>query len=264
VTKKTDLLVFSDLDGTLLAHAGYSWSPAAPVLRRLRRIGAGVILATSKTAAEVAPLRAEIGFADWPAIVENGCGLLEPGQSCAQGHDTYAELRARIAGLPPGFHGFGDMSVEEIAAETGLAPAVAARAKARQFSEPGIWAGPEMALGGFLASARAAGMTAQSGGRFLTLSLGGTKADRVAQMLRRYAPRHSVALGDAPNDVGMLERAEVGVIVRNDHAPPIPPLPGEATGRIRRTARAGPEGWAEAVASLLEELDLSEEPGPHG
>lgn len=257
-------MVFSDLDGTLLDHRNYSWEPAAPVLRRLARIGAGVVLASSKTAAEIAPLRAAIGFEDWPAIVENGGGVLAPGQPADDAVGTYPEIRARIARLPAGFRGFGDMTAEEIAAATGLSPAAAAQARARQFSEPGLWTGPQSELEAFLAAVSAAGLTAQRGGRFLTLSLGGTKAERVAEILRRYGPRHSIALGDAPNDLGMLQQAEFGVIVRNDHSPPLPPLPGEDSGRIRRTGNPGPQGWAEAVTTLLQELKLIEEPTRHG
>lgn len=264
MTDKTELLVFSDLDGTLLSHRDYGWAPAREALHALRRLGAGLILATSKTAAEVAPLRAEIGFTDWPAIVENGGGLLEPGKMGETDTDAYREIRARLAGISHDFKGFGDMSAEEVAAETGLAPEAAARAKSRRYSEPGRWTGPEADLARFLDAASAAGLTARRGGRFLTLSLGGTKADRMDELLHRYAPRHSIALGDAPNDVEMLERAEFGVIVRNDHAPPLPPLAGEDSGRIRRTEHEGPRGWAEAITALLQDLKLTEEPTGHG
>ncbi|MDK3019775.1 HAD-IIB family hydrolase [Pseudodonghicola flavimaris] len=264
MTDQTDLIVFSDLDGTLLDHDSYSWAPAASALRALRRIGAGVVLASSKTAAEIAPLRQAIGFADWPAIVENGGGLLAPGQGAETAAGDYPALRARLAALPPGFRGFGDMSATEIAAATGLSRDAALLAQARQFSEPGRWTGPEAELPGFLQAAAEAGLTAQQGGRFLTLSFGGTKADRVAGILAERRPRHSLALGDAPNDVAMLQRTEFGVIVRNDHAPPLPTLPGEASGHIRRTGAAGPEGWAEAVLALLDELKLTKEPTSHG
>ncbi|TDK48717.1 HAD-IIB family hydrolase [Antarcticimicrobium luteum] len=254
------LIVFSDLDGTLLGHGDYSWAPAAPALRQLRRIGAGLVLASSKTAAEVAPLRAEIGFDDWPAIVENGCGLLPPGQADSDGTETYCKIRALLPDLPRGFRGFGDLSVEEVTEATGLPLAEAARAKTRQSSEPGIWTGTGQGLEEFLAAASALGLTARRGGRFLTLSMGGTKADRMDEILRAHGPRHSIALGDAPNDVEMLQRAEFGVIVSNDHAPPLPALPGEATGHILRTRQQGPQGWAEGISRLLLELDLIREP----
>ena len=66
------LIVFTDLDGTLLDHETYSLEPARPALDRLASEGIPLILASSKTAAEIDRLRAEIGCADFPAIVENG------------------------------------------------------------------------------------------------------------------------------------------------------------------------------------------------
>ena len=47
------LLVFTDLDGTLLDHDSYSFEPARPALARLRSAGVPVIPTTSKTLAEV-------------------------------------------------------------------------------------------------------------------------------------------------------------------------------------------------------------------
>lgn len=255
----TALLVFSDLDGTLLTHDGYSWAPARPALRQLREIGGGLVLASSKTAAEIAPLRKAIGFAHWPAIVENGGGLLP---ACAVVHETpamhYRKLRAALAELPAGFRGFGDMGPQEVAALTGLPEPEAARAKARAFTEPGIWEGPENRLEEFLKAASTRGIAARRGGRFLTLSFGGTKADRMAEIIAACSPCQTMALGDAPNDIEMLQAADFGVIVKNSAAAPLPRLEGEAEGRITRTRGEGPAGWAEAVLARIETL-----PPPH-
>lgn len=258
------VLVFSDLDGTLLDHASYSWAAATDALTHLRGLGAGVVLATSKTAAEVAPLREAIGFADWPAIVENGGGLLWPEDPPDQTGPVYQRLRARLHSLPAGFVGFGDMSVSEICDRTGLPEEEAKRAKSRRFSEPGIWTGPDGTLDAFVAAAKAAGLAVQRGGRFLSLSFGGTKADRMDDVIARYAPRCTIALGDAPNDIQMLDRADYGVIVANPAAAPLPRLPGEASGRIRRTARPGPMGWSDATFDILDEISMTRETTPHG
>lgn len=264
MTGNPRLIVFSDLDGTLLHHDGYSWRSAEPALVRLREEKAGLVLATSKTTSEVAPLRAEIGFTDWPAIVENGGGLLAPEEDTTQDISVYDDLRDALRRLPSGFVGFGDMTAQEIARRTGLSRGNAEKAKMRQFSEPGIWTGADDQLDGFVAAAQAAGLVVQRGGRFITLSFGGTKADRMDEVIKRFAPEYTIALGDAPNDIEMIQCADFGVIVANSASPGVPRLPGEKTRRIRRTTQEGPDGWAEAVFEILDQISTTREPTIHG
>ena len=76
-------------------------------------------------------------------------------------------------------------------------------------------------------------------------------------LIDRLAPDVTVALGDAPNDAEMLARADYGIVVRNDHGPGLPPLPGEETGRILRTRAEGPAGWVEGMAALLARPELA-------
>jgi mannosyl-3-phosphoglycerate phosphatase len=68
------LLIFTDLDGTLLDHHSYSFSAALPALQRLRRFNIPLIPVTSKTLAELAPLMRELDNPH-PCIAENG-GLM--------------------------------------------------------------------------------------------------------------------------------------------------------------------------------------------
>ncbi|MFE3839444.1 HAD-IIB family hydrolase [Pseudogemmobacter sonorensis] len=249
------LLVLTDLDGTLLDHGSYDFSPALPMLRRLSACGVAVVPATSKTAAEIGPLRESLGIARWPAIVENGAALFEaeaaPQDTAPRDAAPYARLRAALAGLAAPFRGFGDMEPAEIAALTGLSLAEAGRARIRAHSEPGLWTGAPGALPAFLEALAARGIAARQGGRFLTLSFGGTKADRIAELVARYRPGATVALGDAPNDIEMLEACDHAIILRNDHGPGIAPLRAEPSDRIYRTRQQGPKGWAEGMSRLL-------------
>ncbi|MEM9278462.1 MAG: HAD-IIB family hydrolase, partial [Pseudomonadota bacterium] len=68
------LIFFTDLDGTLLDHETYSHEPAREALDAIRNNDIPLILASSKTAAEIEPLRNELGFDHCEAIVENGAG----------------------------------------------------------------------------------------------------------------------------------------------------------------------------------------------
>lgn len=257
-SRRLPILIFTDLDGTLLDHHSYTWHPARPALDRLASMGCGVILATSKTAPEVVQLRAEMGLSDWPAIVENGAGTLAGGSDALPDAPDYGAIRAALDALPGSlrtqFTGFGDMTVPEVARTTGLPLPAARRAKMRSFSEPGVWTGPEEARAGFIAALVAQGIRARMGGRFLTLSFGRTKADAMAAITARLAPALTVALGDAPNDVEMLEAADIGIVIRNpDHAP-LAPLSGEKTGKVRREPLPGPVGWNRAIQQIIDDM----------
>ena len=255
-----NLIVFTDLDGTLLDHATYSHAEATPALERLHERAIPLVLASSKTAAEIAPLREKLGFSYCEAIVENGSGILEPHDDGSQSGGTYQRLRQTLDRIPAPllkqYQGFADWSAEEVSRRTGLPLEDAANAKIRNFSEPGLWLGSEQGRDDFVSAARAAGLTVQQGGRFLTLSFGGNKAERMMEIAGRYANAGKdpfvVALGDAQNDVAMIEQADLGVIIPNPAHKGLPRLEGEATGRIIRATSAGPAGWNEVIMSLLE------------
>ncbi len=260
MANRLPLMVFTDLDGTLIDHDTYAWTPAQPALSALADIGAAVILASSKTAAEVSVLRTDLGLDQWPAIVENGAGLL-PAETTEVGKTgTYPELRSAIGDLPAElraqFVGFGDMSAIQVSDITGLPEDSAKLAQQRAFSEPGQWHGTDAQKTRFIDHLKDHGIIAQQGGRFLTLSFGGNKAIQMRDIIETYAPQHTIALGDAPNDVQMLTTADYGVVVANPHRAPLPPLAGETEGRIIRTSAAGPIGWNAAILELLDRLKL--------
>lgn len=262
-----NLIVFSDLDGTLLDHRNYSHSAAAPALARLRHLEIPLILASSKTAAEITPLRKELGFSDCEAIVENGSGILEAVDEASDEGDAtetgYHAICQALERLPPclraQYKGFGDWSAQEVSDLTGLSISDAANARKRRFSEPGLWLGSEADKARFVEAVTAMGLIVQQGGRFLTLSFGGNKAERMMEIAARHSRQGMtpfiVALGDAGNDLAMIEQADLGVIIPNPAHSGIPPCEGEATGRIVRAEAAGPEGWNQVIMSLLDRAE---------
>ena len=93
---------------------------------------------------------------------------------------------------------------------------------------------------------------------------GGTKAQQMAGIMADLGRDTAIALGDAPNDTEMLETADYGVIIRNDHGQGIPALPGETTCTIIRSEAPGPAGWNASVLSLLDRLGYSKRADRHG
>ena len=72
-----NLIVFTDLDGSLLDSTTYSFKAATPALNALREQGIPLVLVSSKTRAEMEPLRQRLGHCD-PFIVENGGAVFVP------------------------------------------------------------------------------------------------------------------------------------------------------------------------------------------
>jgi len=267
--KRTPLVVFTDLDGTLLDEAAYSFEPARPALDALAASGVPVVLCTSKTRAETERWRRALDNTH-PFVVENGAAVLVPcgyfgpdmsydRQDAAYGllefGRPYREVRLALqairaaTGLP--LRGFGDMPVEEIAARCGFSLEDAALAARREYDEPFVGADPA-SLGAVVREAAALGLRIVAGGRFLHLAGGGDKGLAV-KTLRRLFDRdgtkvRAIGLGDGPNDEPMLRQVDVPVLVlrRDGRHAEIPDLPGLVIAPY-----AGPDGWREAVLELL-------------
>ncbi len=263
------LLVFTDLDGTLLDQATYSFEPARPALEALAAAGVPVVLCTSKTRAETERWRRALGNAE-PFIVENGGAAFVPegyfgagarydrrdgGYGVLEFGSPYAGLRRALAAIRAGtgldLRGFGDMSLDEIAALCGFTREDAALAAKREYDEPFVGADPA-ALPAIVRAAAAAGLRVVTGGRFNHL-VGGSDKGRAVRALRGlYAaergPHRAIGLGDSPNDEPMLGAVDVPVLVRRPDGGGVKGLhlPGLVVAPY-----AGPEGWREAVLGLL-------------
>lgn len=254
--QNTQLLVFTDLDGTLLNHHDYSYEDARPALDRLQLAGIPVILTTSKTAAEVEALRRELDNHD-PYIVENGSlYIVNDGETeylASSYEETLAEihaLRAQYGFRLRGFHDLDDATVAEV---TGLSPGDAHRARQRLSSEPILWDDSAERLQEFEACLGERGYRLLRGGRFYHVLGARAGKDRaMAAVAARYGDGESVvtvALGDSPNDGDMLEKAGVAVV--------IPAAAGKrlALKRTERTVYAsqpGSAGWNTAVQRILD------------
>jgi len=260
---KTRLIIFTDLDGTLLDHHTYSWQPATPALTRIRKAGIPLILTSSKTAAEIQVLRNELGIRD-PYIVENGAAVVIPegvfGASREQvipfGASRAVVLsvlrRLRTAGAP--FRSFADMSAEELADTTGLDVASASRARQRYGTEPLLWLGSDEELVRFRQELAQENLRLVKGGRFWHAMGQFDKADGARFLLRKYQEQDpggswlTIALGDSPNDQQLLELADIAVVIRGVNSEQVQ-LPPET--HPVRSLQPGPEGWNHCVLSLL-------------
>ena len=271
------LVVFTDLDGSLLDHATYDWRPAKPAMEQLARLGYPLIFASSKTFAEISKLRETTGNLH-PAIIENGGAIVIPSgyfadQAASNEKEpvihTFAKPYAQITKIAHAlrakhgylFRGFSDMSAEDVCKITSLDIDGALAAKARAATEPILWNENEERLDQFREQLAEYELVLTRGGRFHHIMSPVNKGQAVAWLLHRfheYEPNVtwvSAALGDSENDVEMLKQVDYPVLIKNPYSVQ-PSLTGMSN--LAQPRHPGPEGWNEAVLGILKRLDQGE------
>ena len=269
---KKHLVIFTDLDGTLLDSGTYAWEAARPALDRLREKKIPLVLCSSKTRSEIKAIRKAINNCD-PFISENGGGIFVPedyfpfswtfdrrieGYKVIEPGTPYARLReilqtiARDTGL--GLKEYGDLSVGEVAAQAGLSLDQARRAKQRDYDEPFVLAGSPDQRQRVLEMIVKQGLRWTKGSRYYHLTGANDKgrAVRIATGLfvKKFGKVKTVALGDSPNDLPMLAVVNYPILVQR------PDGRYDETMRLPHLLHAdgiGPIGWNSAVLKLLED-----------
>jgi mannosyl-3-phosphoglycerate phosphatase family protein len=265
-------IVFTDLDGTLLELERYDPGPAVPALDRLREAGVPVVFCSSKTRAEQEELRERLGVPD-PFIVENGSAVHLPGGGPGEarptegggsggeapnGGDASIQLGIPVAEIRAALHeeagrqrircqGYADLSLEEVAEETGLDAEAARRAATREWSETILRssvAPDDPRFRRMVTALGERGIRCSPGSRFHTLT--GTGADKgaaVRRLLERYRDEwgavESIGIGDAANDLPMLAAVDRAYLVQR---PDGSWAPVQVSG-LHRLPAPGPEGW---------------------
>lgn len=274
MSAERQMVVFTDLDGTLLDHETYSFAAAGEALDLLARHGIPLVLCSSKTRAEIELLQQDLRL-QYPFISENGGALFLPrryfpfpienaraiaGYEAIEFGAPYHQLVLalhRLAGeLGIQVVGFSDMTVEEVARDCNLSLLEARLAKLREYDEPfRIVDSSPAARSRLFDALHREGLRCTRGGRYQHLT-GVTDKGLAIRALRSLYQQAwgnvlTVGLGDSLNDLSLLEEVDVPVVVQN-------PAAG-ATHRLLRkvptarlTSAPGPLGWNEAVLEVVE------------
>lgn len=276
ITEDSFIIVNTDLDATLLDHDTYSWEPAKDALSLLQEKGIPLVLNSSKTLAEMQSLAADLGL-NYPLVCENGSLIAVPHSGdltvdhirphvksieeegdywiCYLG-ESRAEVLEKVSTLKEGnsayvFQGYTDWSVSEVAEHTGLPMESAALSHQRRGTEPIHWHGTEGDFQAFSEELAALGVKCVSGGRFIHLSGNSDKAiglETVNAIYREQDPQRNIitiALGDSPNDLGMLNSADIAVVIPNKVA--LNPTAPE----VIHASQHGPSGWNTELCKIL-------------
>lgn len=256
------LLLFSDVDGTLPGTAPGAAPPRA--LPRLAAAGVVVVLASSRTLAELVPLRRRLGLAG-PLIAENGALVAlpddgGPGRVLVEGSVTMAVagerwvvvtlapplavLTARVAALPPALQGRWRAAAERADAE--VEPAGRGRFHSRLLD---LRQDPPLA-----ALLAGHGIAVAPGGRWWQASTGSDKGNAAIRLLAAWTAwgghrPDTAAIGDDANDLPLLAVVRRPFVIRRPgagHHPALAALPGAI-----RLDREGDAGWDEMAERLV-------------
>jgi mannosyl-3-phosphoglycerate phosphatase len=264
------IVIFTDLDGTLLDHDTYEWVAAKPALNHCKQNGIPLIAVSSKTRAEIEVFQQSLGIAA-PFISENGGGIYLPKESHPERPEgavseenlwkwslgpSYGDLVDALNDIRDelGWRilGFSDMTSEEISNYTGLDPETSHLAALREYDEPFIIAEPvEKDVTVLEKAAERRGFKITEGGRFYHIHGKKDKGEAVKRLIlwyKRSQPRLiTIALGDSPTDFSMLEQVDYPVLIRSSvHFPGLQNrIPG-----LKVTDDMGPVGWNSAVLDI--------------
>lgn len=277
---KKKILVFTDLDGTLMDHYSYRTDEAEATISTLKFNHIPIIPNSSKTLPEVLTIREKLALHS-PFIIENGAAIYiplnyfqtQPVDTVLQGEfwvKSFSETKAhwlallseKAAQYRDAYQGFSQMSDVELATITGLSIEDAQMAKQRQFGEPLHWLGTDELKVEFIEHMQTLGVTLLEGGRFLHVSGHCDKGVAQAWLAEQYLSNNglgvqnepealqvlTIALGDGKNDSAMLEQASIAVQIRS----PVHDFPHlQRTNNLYQSKQVGPAGWAECLHDIL-------------
>ncbi len=265
-------VLFTDLDGSLLDASTYSFDPAREALEVLRARRIPLVPVSSKTRAEIEPIRFQLEM-QHPFVSENGGGVFIPKgyfPFSLDGASVHADYQVVEFGAPYSklcavlkeieqtvgyqLRGFADMPVEEIAERTGLTQVQALLAKQREYDEPFIIEGPPTLAEQVTHEIERRELHCTKGGRFYHL-IGETDKGRACRyLIDCYRRLHdgqviTLGIGDSLNDLPMLAAVDRPILVQKpdgsyDHDLQL--------ANLIRAPGVGPVGWNRGILSVLQ------------
>lgn len=266
------IIFFTDLDGTVLDLESYSYEHSLSALNELKKHDIPIIFCSHKTRAEQLVLRKEIGVDD-PFIVENGGAIFIPKGYFNFRFDyqkesddfivielgkSYEYIQSTLQKIETSFdvslRGFSDMSVEEIAIDSGLSYECAKLAKKREYGETLIIQGTKENIERLLKSIENVGLKWTHGGRYFSVTAGNDKGAAVELLMNLFRKKYSyikaIGVGDSLNDVPMFENVDESFLVQKSGGL----WDDISVNNMTKIDEVGPKGFQKAVYIVLNAL----------
>ena len=255
-----NIWVVTDVDGTLMDHK-YDLTPALKTLCYLKNKNIPVILCTSKTAAEVRKIRFDIGNTD-PFIVENGGAIYGNNESSTKEWElvlgrSFSELRLILDKLSEAIDyplkALNDLNTSQIKDLTGLTSKDIDLALDRHWSVPFLNPpdNKKTELNNYLDKYQ---INIYQGNRMShLLDRASHKGNAVLELIK-YSKKTDVkivALGDSPNDLPLLEIADIPIVIPGIKGPNKFLLDNINKEKIVVAKQPHSLGWSTTINDLL-------------
>ena len=255
-------IIFSDLDGTLLDKK-YSFQKAKKALALIRKKRIPLVICTSKTSAEIKEFRKEIKN-NHPFICEDGGAIFIPkkyfefkfkynrkqkGYFIIELGTNYLKLRKVLNKLQKKYNivGFGDLTPEKLAKDSGLSIKKAGLALKREYDEPFKILNKKH-QSKIIDEIKKNKLNYIKGGRYWHLTGKNDKGKAVSILIelfkKKFKDIETVAFGDAENDFPMLDAVDKGFLDQK-------PNRTYASKRYLKAKGVGPIGLNKEVINEL-------------
>ena len=269
--KNTQILIFTDLDGSLLNHNNFEFREIKNFILNCIKNGIKIIPNTSKTKSEIEVFLDQLGQ-NLPFVVENGAAIhnldlvhrkfkfknnsLVFSRSVNEILELFEkripiELKKRCSFLK-------DMSSIEQMKILGLNKKYLPFALNREYSMPLVFDGSKELVNKFTVLLKKIGMKLHEGGRIYNICDDCSKGKAMITLIEKLKNEfdfnsHTIVIGDSPNDISMLNVSDQPCII---------PLPNKKNlcllkdKKIIRATQTAPQGWEEVVRASLKKINF--------
>lgn len=268
--RNSQLIIFTDLDGTLLDFNSYSYEAAESALRKIREQNIPLIFCSSKTRSEQEFYQRQLEVKH-PFIAENG-GAIFIGKDYfgfeyehQKSNEKYRiieigrpakTIRAKLNKLRDEngfkFKGYNDMSLDEVSDLTGLDLEAAIMAMKREYSETIDFTDSTEQLQKFEKTLQKEGLQCSHGGRLMTVTAIRNDKGKAVKILKKlycqnFGLIRTVGIGDAMNDLPLLSEVDYPILLQR----PEENWEGLNLPNLQKVSGSGPEMWRRVIIAFL-------------
>ena len=261
MSKKFSIIIFTDLDGSLLHRDNFKFDEIKDYVKSLIDDGIIIIPNTSKTEKEIEEFVKELG-SNLPFISENGSSihglnLINSNfpNKIVLSRDKQELIKVFDSKVPENLKVkckfISKMNSKEQTNIFGLRDNHLKNALSRKYTIPFLFEGDKKEKNRLFNVLRSSSLTMQEGGRVLNLGDNTDKVRSMNQVLKIYKKVESkikvIAVGDNFNDLDMLRNCDIPCLVFNDQFK----QDQINIDNLIVSNKPSPEGWADVIKRAL-------------